>query len=59
MSVLPYPLLRPLLFAADPEAVHDQTLQWLSATQHTPLRYLYAQEKILGIQVPKRCVLGG
>ena len=46
MSVLPYPLIRPLLFAADPEAVHDQTLQWLSATQHTPLRHLYAQEKI-------------
>lgn len=46
MSVLPYPLLRPLLFAADPEVVHDLTLQWLAATQHTPLRHAYAQEKI-------------
>ena len=46
MSVLPYSLLRPLLFAADPEVVHDHTLQWLAATQHTPLRHAYAQEKI-------------
>lgn len=46
MSVLPYALLRPLLFAADPEAVHDHTLQWLAATQHTPLRHTYTQEKI-------------
>jgi dihydroorotate dehydrogenase len=46
MSLLPYALLRPLLFRMEPEAVHDVTLNLLAATQHTPLRFAYQQPRI-------------
>ncbi len=46
MSLLPYALLRPLLFRMEPEAVHDATLTMLAATQHTPLRFAYQQPRI-------------
>ena len=46
MSLLPYALLRPLLFSLEAEAVHDATLNLLAATQHTVLRYIYQQPQI-------------
>ena len=46
MSLLPYALLRPLLFQLDAEAAHDATLALLAATQHNPLKYLYQQSRI-------------
>ena len=46
MPLLPYALIRPWLFAWDAETIHDVTLRWLSATQHSPLRHLYAQSRI-------------
>ncbi len=35
--LLPYALMRPLLFALDPETAHELTLSALAATQRTPL----------------------
>lgn len=46
MSLLPYSLIRPLLFALDAETVHDHTIQILAQTQHTFLRHAYAQKRI-------------
>ena len=46
MPLFPYALIRPWLFAWDAETIHDVTLRWLSATQHSPLRHLYAQNRI-------------
>jgi len=60
MSLLPYALLRPLLFQLDAEAAHDATLALLAATQHTPLKYLYQQSRIedpvemAGLKFPNR-----
>ena len=46
MSLLPYPLLRPLLFAFDAETVHEHTIQLLASTQHTVLRHAYLQARV-------------
>lgn len=60
MSLLPYALLRPLLFQLDAEAAHDATLALLAATQHNPLKYLYQQSRIedpveiAGLSLPNR-----
>lgn len=60
MSALPYALLRPLLFAMDPETVHDHTIGLLASTQHTFLKHLYQQEriadplKLCGLTFPNR-----
>lgn len=60
MNLLPYPLLRPLLFAVDPEHIHDLTIKALSATQRTPLACAYGQRRIddpvtlAGLRFPNR-----
>ena len=60
MSLFPYPLIRPLLFAFDAEQVHEHTLQMLVKTQHTFLRHAYAQERLFdpvnlaGLHFPNR-----
>ena len=60
MSLLPYPLLRPLLFSLDAEQAHDLTLALLAATQHNALRYLYQQARtedpvhLAGLRFPNR-----
>jgi len=60
MSLLPYSLLRPLLFAFDAEKVHEHTLQLLASTQHNFLRWAYAQPRIsdpirlAGLDFPNR-----
>ena len=60
MSLLPYALLRPLLFGLDAEAAHDATLNMLSATQHNFLRVAYHQKRtedplqLAGLNFPNR-----
>ena len=60
MSLLPYALLRPLLFSLEAEAAHDATLTTLSATQHHFLRWAYQQTRIedplelAGLHFPNR-----
>ncbi len=60
MSLLPYALLRPLLFGLDAEVAHDVTLNMLSATQHNFLRLAYQQKRIedpvqlAGLHFPNR-----
>ena len=60
MSLIPYALLRPLLFQFNAETAHDATLAVLAATQHTPLKYLYQQSRIedpieiAGLSLPNR-----
>jgi len=46
MSLLPYALARPFLFAMDAETAHDQTLAMLARTQNTPLAWAYRQERV-------------
>ncbi len=46
MPALPYPLLRPLLFAFDAEKVHEHTIALLANTQHNFWRHLYAQKRV-------------
>ncbi len=60
MSLLPYSLLRPALFAVDAETVHEHTLAMLAHTQNTPLQWVYAQPRIddpitlAGLKFPNR-----
>jgi dihydroorotate dehydrogenase len=60
MSLLPYALLRPLLFSLEAEAAHDATLHMLSATQHNFLRLVYQQKRtedpiqLAGLNFPNR-----
>ena len=60
MSLLPYALLRPLLFGLGAEAAHDATLNMLSATQHNFLRLAYQQKRtedplqLAGLNFPNR-----
>jgi dihydroorotate dehydrogenase len=60
MSLFPYSLLRPALFAVDAETVHEQTLTMLARTQNTPLQWAYAQQRIddpitlAGLKFPNR-----
>ena len=46
MPLVPYGLVRPLLFRMDPEAAHDLTLSALARTQGTLLQRLYAQPQV-------------
>ncbi len=46
MPLLPYPLIRPLLFAQDAEQVHEITLNLLEKTQHSWLRFAYQQARV-------------
>ena len=60
MSLLPYSLLRPLLFAFDAETVHEHTIELLAKTQHNVLRHAYAQTRVYdpvrlaGLDFPNR-----
>lgn len=47
MSVNLYPLIRPFLFALEPEMAHELMLDWLHRTQSKPfLRKIYSQSRI-------------
>ena len=46
MSLLPYSLARPFLFAMDAETAHEHTLAMLARTQNTPLAWAYCQEQV-------------
>ena len=46
MSLIPYTLARPFLFALDPETAHDLTLAALARTQGTPLALAYGSNRI-------------
>ncbi len=46
MSLLPYSLVRPVLFSMDAETAHDLTLSWLMRTQNTPLQWAYGQSRV-------------
>ncbi len=60
MSLFPYSLLRPALFAVDAETVHEHTLAMLARTQNTPLQCAYAQQRVddpitlAGLNFPNR-----
>jgi dihydroorotate dehydrogenase len=46
MSLLPYSLARPFLFAMDAETAHEHTLAMLARTQNTPLAWVYCQTRV-------------
>ena len=46
MSLLPYSLARPFLFAMDAETAHEHTLGLLARTQNTPLAWAYCQTRV-------------
>jgi dihydroorotate dehydrogenase len=46
MSLLPYSLARPFLFAMDAETAHEHTLALLARTQNSPLSWAYCQERV-------------
>lgn len=46
MSLIPYALTRPLLFALDAEAAHDLTMSLLARGQGTPLQWAWSSETI-------------
>jgi dihydroorotate dehydrogenase len=60
MSLLPYSLARPFLFAMDAETAHEHTLAMLARTQNTPLSWTYCQERVqdpfqlAGLKFPNR-----
>ena len=60
MSLLPYSLARPFLFAMDAETAHEHTLAMLAHTQNTPLAWAYCQERVqdpitlAGLKFPNR-----
>jgi dihydroorotate dehydrogenase len=60
MSLLPYALVRPLLFAFDAETVHEHTIDILASTQHNVWRHAYQQARIedpvslAGLSFPNR-----
>jgi dihydroorotate dehydrogenase len=60
MPLVPYGVLRPFLFQMDPEAAHDLTLRLIARTQHSVLRYAYAQARVddpltlAGLRLPNR-----
>ena len=60
MSLLPYSLARPFLFAMDAETAHEHTLALLARTQNTPLAWAYRQPRIqdpitlAGLNFPNR-----
>jgi len=60
MSLLPYALARPFLFAMDAETAHEHTLALLARTQNTPLSWAYSQTRVqdpvqlAGLNFPNR-----
>ncbi len=60
MSLLPYALARPFLFCLDAETAHDITIAGLTATQGTPLTWVYCNGRIddpitlAGLKFPNR-----
>ena len=60
MSLLPYSLARPFLFALDPEVAHELTIESLAKIQHSPLMCLASQKRVddpvtlAGLQFPNR-----
>ena len=60
MSLLPYSLARPFLFAMDAETAHEHTLALLARTQNTPLAWAYCQTRVqdpvqlAGLNFPNR-----
>jgi dihydroorotate dehydrogenase len=60
MSLLPYSLARPFLFAMDAETAHEHTVSLLARTQNTPLAWAYCQERVkdpitlAGLNFPNR-----
>lgn len=46
MSLFPYALARPFLFALDPEVAHDLTMASLARTQGTPLLATYGRRPV-------------
>ena len=60
MSLVPYALARPFLFALDPEAAHELTLHALAGSQGTPLQLAYRSArvedpiKLAGLTFPNR-----
>ena len=60
MSLLPYSLARPFLFAMDPEVAHELTIESLAKIQHSPLMCLASQKRVddpvtlAGLQFPNR-----
>lgn len=60
MSLLPYAVVRPLLFSMDPEAAHELTLGSIARLQHSPLTCLYGEPRVhdpytlAGLQFPNR-----
>jgi dihydroorotate dehydrogenase len=60
MSLLPFSLARPFLFALEPEHAHDLTLAALASLQATPARCLWARARIAdpvtvaGLRFPNR-----
>lgn len=60
MSLLPYALARPLLFALDPEAAHELTLHSIAKLQRSPLTCVYSETRVddpvvlAGLRFPNR-----
>jgi dihydroorotate dehydrogenase len=60
MPLLPYSLVRPLLFRLDPESAHDLTLRYLARLQSTPFDALWRQPLVqdpvtlAGLRFPNR-----
>jgi dihydroorotate dehydrogenase len=60
MSLLPYALARPLLFAMDPEAAHELTLHSIAKLQRSPLTCVYSETRVddpvvlAGLRFPNR-----
>jgi len=58
--LLPYALARPALFALDPEAAHELTIDTLQRLQHTPLACAWSQPRVAdpvelaGLRFPNR-----
>ena len=60
MSLIPYALMRPILFAMDPEQAHDLTMQRMAQSQNTLLEAAWRQAQIsdpitlAGLHFPNR-----
>jgi dihydroorotate dehydrogenase len=60
MSLLPYPLVRPFLFALDAETAHEVTMRSLARLQGTPLECTFGRKavddpiELAGLRFPNR-----
>ena len=60
MSLLPYSLVRPLLFSLDPETAHEMTMDALARLQGTPLECAFGNSGVVdpvelaGLRFPNR-----